>query len=247
MTLIGAEPELSGASAGRVRPSDRALDALDDATGRSPASPGRSRLRTGGGLLSALARAEAPEDVVRMVLERSSLLARAGRELPAEAQSLLQRIVREADPATSPSDRADRAAPHRLETRTLNRFREVTRKVVTPSPAGRSLRNPAGPADAAGAEGNGASKVMKLAGKLMKLIHLAESERRLADAQRQVRMAENTADARADGAAGRGSEGTEDMTLNISALRQDVLDAVLRELELISWRREDPDGPSNWS
>jgi hypothetical protein len=86
---------------------------------------------------------------------------------------------------------------------------------------------------------------MKLAGKLMKLIHLAEAERRVSDAQAQVRMAEDTASARAEGGLGEMSQQSE-TEVNIKALQQDVLDAVLRELELVQARREDPDGRNIW-
>ena len=88
----------------------------------------------------------------------------------------------------------------------------------------------------------GASGLTKLAGKLMKLIHLAESERRLADAQKQVRMAEESAEARADGGAGQSGGESVEKVMNIKALRQDVISAVLQELELMKSRREDPDG-----
>jgi len=87
---------------------------------------------------------------------------------------------------------------------------------------------------------------MKLAGKLMQLIHLAEAERRRADAQRQVRMAENTAEARTEGTGQPGGESSNEKSTNIKQLRDDVLQAVLRELETLRSRREDSDGPTSW-
>jgi hypothetical protein len=88
---------------------------------------------------------------------------------------------------------------------------------------------------------------MKLAGKLMKLIHLAEADRRKAEAQRQVRMAEDSADARAEAGAGQsGGERVDSKTMNIRELREDVLQAVLRELEMSRARREDSNGPNHW-
>jgi len=87
---------------------------------------------------------------------------------------------------------------------------------------------------------------MKLAGKLMKLIHLAEADRRRTDAQRQVRMAENTAEARSEGAGSPGGESVNEKATNIRQLREDVLQAVLRELETMKSRREDSDGPNSW-
>lgn len=88
---------------------------------------------------------------------------------------------------------------------------------------------------------------MKLANKLMNLIHLAEVERKVQEAQKHVRMAENTADARAEGGAGAGGGETGgDQNMNIKALQQEVLSSVLRELELNQQRREDPDGRNIW-
>ena len=87
---------------------------------------------------------------------------------------------------------------------------------------------------------------MKLANKLMKLIHLAENDGR-GDAHKHVRMAEEASEARPESGAGQTSgESFDEKTMNIKALRQDVLDAVLRALEDLRWRREDPDGPSFW-
>ena len=86
---------------------------------------------------------------------------------------------------------------------------------------------------------------MRLAGKLMNLIHLAEVERRKDEAQRQVRMAsEETGTEGSGGAPVAGGSGQE---ANIEALRRDVLEAVLRQLELGRLRtEEDPDGHGIW-
>jgi hypothetical protein len=88
---------------------------------------------------------------------------------------------------------------------------------------------------------------MKLADKLLKLIHLAESNRR-SEAQAQVRMAEDTAQARAEGGVGGSDpESTESESMNIQTLQQEVLESVLSAIELLQERREgDPDGRHEW-
>ena len=85
-------------------------------------------------------------------------------------------------------------------------------------------------------------RVASLARRLTKLIHLAEGERRASEALRQVRMAEP-----GEGAPSTGSGAEADSPeMNVEALRRDVFDCVVRELETIQWRREDPDAPTIW-
>jgi hypothetical protein len=198
----------------------------------------RPRLRTSGGLLTALARAGDAEEIVRVILERSNELGEASA-LPVAAQRLMHRVAGEAHQvaAAARGDRPMRGgavAPQMVDTVKSQILQPVT---VAPS----------GPhSTATTRQGVGASKVMKLANKLMKLIHLAETDGR-GDAHKHVRMSEDTAESRAEGGAG-GTSGDQfdEKTMNIKALRQDVLDAVLKALEDMRWRREDPDGPSIW-
>jgi hypothetical protein len=91
----------------------------------------------------------------------------------------------------------------------------------------------------------GANQVMKLAGKLMNLIHLAESERRMGEAQAHVRMAEDTDSARAEGSMDAAGEESQ-APIDITTLKKTVLDSVMREIELLQARREDPDGNQWW-
>jgi len=198
----------------------------------------RPRLRTSGGLLTALARAGDAEEVVRVILERSHDLGDASL-LPVAAQRLMHRVAGEAHQvaAAARGDRVTRGpagSPRMVETVKNN----ILQPVTVAAPGARST--------ATARQGVGASKVMKLANKLMKLIHLAEADGR-GDAHKHVRMSEDTAESRAEGGAG-GSSGDQfdEKTMNIKALRQDVLDAVLKALEDMRWRREDPDGPSIW-
>src|SRR5690606_36010891 len=90
--------------------------------GEQSAAVGEPRVRVAGGLMSALARAGDPEEVVRVVLERSSGLAAAANELPKDARTLVERIARQAA--------AQESASRQLAT--LPQFRTVTRRILTP-------------------------------------------------------------------------------------------------------------------
>jgi len=234
-------------------------DMLDDTVGEAPSWARRAgrpsigdrklpdifskpRVRTSGGLLTALARAGDPEEVVRVILQRSGDLGDASMLAPA-AQRLLHRMVDEAGVVARRTGRSDRAM--RGSTTVAPQSKTIVTNMLDPFGPG-GFDGSGARSSATSSQGVGASKVMKLANKLMKLIHLAESDGR-GDAHKQVRMAENSSEARAEGGAGATSgEQFDDKTMNIKALRQDVLDAVLRALEDLRWRREDPDGPSFW-
>jgi hypothetical protein len=196
------------------------------------------RARAGGGLLTALARSGDPEEVVRVILERSSSVASAANALGAEARSLVDRIVRGAG--------AEREQRVSAQVASLPQFRTVNRRILTPAPSqSYSGSSSNGGPTSAPVQGVGASGVMKLAGKLMKLIHLAEHERRKADAQREVRMAEETGSTRREAGAGQtGGENVANQTMNLKVLQQQVLDSILHKLEDQRWRRDDPDGPT---
>jgi hypothetical protein len=85
---------------------------------------------------------------------------------------------------------------------------------------------------------------MKLVRKLQGLIHLAEEERRLSDARRRVRMAEDSASARAEGQAplGQGRNPSQQREVDIEALGREVTEIVTQEIEHRRSRRmEDSD------
>ena len=91
--------------------------------------------------------------------------------------------------------------------------------------------------------------MMRLAQKLLNLIHLAESERRGEDARKHVRLAEDSLAARSEGSAASaaGPSAGGKGNVNIKALQRDVLEAVLREIELNQQRRqEEPDVRTIW-
>jgi hypothetical protein len=98
------------------------------------------------------------------------------------------------------------------------------------------------------ASSGGEDKLSKLVRRLQDLIHLAEDQNRLAAARSEVRMAEDSAQARAEGQAGPGSavENTAVQKQDIEALGREVLDAVAKELELRRARRMEDADDSVW-
>jgi hypothetical protein len=163
-------------------------------------------------------------------------------ELPGPAARLVERI----SAATVNADEGSRSlvgAADRGATVPSSRTRTVRRDVLTPVRVhgGKSRTG-----TSASSQGVGSSNVMKLSSKLMKLIHLAEADRRRDEARKHVRMAEDSASARAEGGQSAGLGEAGESNVNLKALQQEVLDAVMRALELIQARREDPDGRSIW-
>jgi hypothetical protein len=200
-------------------------------------------------MLSALARSERPEDVVKVILEGSQSDALV-RELPAPAARLVERILRLGEAADAAGATPSVLSPTAVSPRSARGRPEMETLSSDGGSYGRRTRSRAS-AGAQSANGVGASNVMKLANKLMKLIHLAESERKLAEAQAQVRMAADSLEARSEAGHGNGagpSEGIGDAHKNMEALQKEVLEVVLRELELNAQRRgeEDPDGLGIW-
>lgn len=94
--------------------------------------------------------------------------------------------------------------------------------------------------------GGADDRVSKLVKRLTDLIHLAETERRLGEAQAQVRMAEDTAAARAEGSAPVGGSSGQGAKLDIETFAREVLEVVNRELELRRERRTEDGDESNW-
>jgi hypothetical protein len=137
-----------------------------------------SGIRTSGGLLSALARANRAEDVVRVILDRADAAESLAAEVPGEAGRLVRRIVGEA--ASTAAAQSEMRVSPRGETRAASSARTIRRDVLRPvrtfgGSHGRSA------ASAVHTQGVGAGNVMKLASRLMGLIHLAENERRRGD------------------------------------------------------------------
>jgi hypothetical protein len=223
----------------------------DGATGWVDRAEGSPRLRTVSGLIQALARASSNEDVVRVIAARGDLSAEATRlPLDAPAVAVIQQIraeVRDEVAAASepvligPSEvRASRlSAPEAtsLAPQALGST-ESTARVVR----GRAVRAAATARRAAGAE----DRLSRLVRRLQDLIHLAEDQNRLAEARSQVRMAEDSAEARAEGQAPMAGAGADTAKADMEALGRDVLDAVTKELELRRARRMEDGDESPW-
>ena len=207
----------------------------------------RSGARKGGSLITALARASNAEDVVQVIMERGG--AATGGELPGAAAQLVRSIARNASAAVEESAPATLRQDRRTErggTVSPRAMKSVRRQVLR-SRSRKTQHSSSAAKGSPTSQGLGANNVMKLADKLLKLIHLAESNRR-SEAQAQVRMAEDTAQARAEGGVGGSDpESTESESMNIQTLQQEVLESVLSAIELLQERREgDPDGRHEW-
>ena len=201
---------------------------------RRPEGPGDETPQTvrtpiRGDLFTALARASRPEDVVQVILERGRTLRSETRGLPDPAVRLVERIARvqEEDGAT----RQPTAAP---EGELLGRGRRAHRHAASSAVSTTSL-----PRSAGGVAPATVRRVTSLADKLMELIHLAEVERRVTDAQRQARLAADTAEARAEAGHGDTGAGKPGAAPNLKQLESDVLAAVIRELDLMKIRRQE--------
>lgn len=265
-TRLGRRPTNAWSGSMSLPQSHEPLPAIDPQTGEpvsreqafvGGASPDRGlprstarTVRTSGNLLTALARAGRPEEVVRVILERQEGIRDLSRSLPSPAVQLIERIVK-VSTAEEQTVLSNQTRESRLGTPVQNApvvkgaVRRRTSRSTARSFSGNYARGDSGSASTS--VGGGSTQVMKLAKKLQSLIHLAEVERRKADAQKQVRMAETGAEATAEGS--QGSPGGDDMaqTVNIKALQRDVLEAVLRELDLMQRRRqEEPDGRNIW-
>ncbi|MCB9675055.1 MAG: hypothetical protein H6737_08055 [Alphaproteobacteria bacterium] len=186
-------------------------------------------------LMGALARTERPEDLVQLILERGQREAQSLRnELPGEAVQIVDTIVN-----LGPEESAFLRSGRRIQPAQLGQAMSGTRtsRAQTGAPDLHQL--------SAGKEGVGANKIMKLADKLMGLIHLAENARGR-EAREQVRMAEDSNEARAEGGIKVPGMSVEDMEMNIEALQKNVLNSVMEYFEELDSRREDPDGRNKW-
>ncbi|MBA2320297.1 MAG: hypothetical protein H0V89_03990, partial [Deltaproteobacteria bacterium] len=176
------------------------------------------------------------------------------RDLPEPAARIVERIVqlgrRSVAPAAGPVPGSDAPATSFYQRQTKPKPSRRTLDGDETSYLKRGGAKSTG-ASAVSSEGVGAGGMTKLANRLMKLIHLAEADRRLADAQALVSMAADTQSARSEAghnnAAG-SPEALGDSSKNMEALQKEVLQVVLKELELTAQRRgeEDPDGLGIW-
>jgi len=186
-----------------------------------------TRRGSSGSLFNALARARSPEDVVQVILERGGGIGAAARELPEPAIRLVQRIVRIQEGVAAEARYIEHPSRETLAPRRKRRT-----SASTPAAQFSTLAK-SSPAPTAAAR----QRVTSLTQKLMKLIHLAEVERRVTEAQREVRMAPEGAEAAAGG--GGREAGGEAGAPNLKKLESDVLAAVIQELDLMKLRRQE--------
>lgn len=208
---------------------------------------------TGGDFVQSLASARSEEDVVRVIVEQGGALSQVGSSLPKPVIQVIEHIRSEAraeleqrvDAARRPASSEGAALPEATRTRREAR-RGQTRDNVQVVKALTGLRSSGG---ARSNEGVGGDRVMKLARKLQQLIHLADGAGDRDAARRQVRMAEDSAQARSEGQGGAvaGNDAGATKQVDIEALGREVLEMVSRELEMRRERRqEDPDGRNVW-
>lgn len=208
---------------------------------------------TGGDFVQSLASARSEEDVVRVIVEQGGALSQVGSSLPKPVIQVIEHIRSEAraeleqrvDAARRPASSEGATLPEATRTRREAR-RGQTRDNVQVVKALTGLRSSGG---ARSNEGVGGDRVMKLARKLQQLIHLADGAGDRDAARRQVRMAEDSAQARSEGQGGAvaGNDAGATKQVDIEALGREVLEMVSRELEMRRERRqEDPDGRNVW-
>jgi len=203
-------------------------------------STGAPRIHGADELVSALAKASQPQEVVNVLMNRSDGV--SATTLPQPVIQVIQQIQSEATKAESEMAAANAVATTPIDsgrTRGHRSVRSTTRVVrgftgIQPRAAG-------------GGRSSSVDKVTKLAKRLQELIAMAEGQQRGA-ARREVRMAEDSGAARSEAqAAPTSADGGKDASVDVDALTREVTEAVTRELEMRRERRqEDPDGRSIW-
>jgi hypothetical protein len=198
---------------------------------------GAPRIRGSEDLVDALARAAKPDEVVEVLMQRSARMSTATSVLPTPVIQVIQQIQAEAGKVAG--ELQDAAVDS-------GRSRPGQRGQVRSS--ARVIRGMTGlrPSSGASSSSGGVQKVSALARRLQQLIEMAEMNRDTA--RREVRMAEDSSAARSEGSAAPAAEGaTQDSSVDVDALAQEVTDAVTRELEMRQERRlDDPTGRSIW-
>ena len=201
---------------------------------------GAPRIRGSEDLVDALVKAGRPDQVVAVLMERSSKMSTVASALPTPVIQVIQQIQTEAGKI------ADEAGATQIPRAESGRSRPGARGKRRST--ARVVRGMTGlrPTASASSTGAGVQKVTALARRLQQLIETAELDR--GSARREVRMAEDSGTARAEGSAAPSEEGaTRDSSVDVDALAQEVTDAVTRELEMRQERRlDDPTGRSIW-
>ncbi len=211
-------------------------------------SDGTPRVRSAQGLFDSLARATTAEQVVQVIAARAGELTGPvpmNEPMRAVVEQLRQELR---SPAAGPEAELlrTRAPDVQAPEASVLRPRRAADPVASSALVRRGGTRPVRSSAIVKSSGGGDDRVSKLVKRLTDLIHLAENERRLSEAQRQVRMAEDTAAARAEGSAPIGASGS-NTKLDIEVFSREVLEVVNRELEHRRERRtEDGDESGTW-
>lgn len=201
-------------------------------------------------VMRALARAHTPEQVVQVIAQHGAELGSVPASLPAPVLQVIEQVREGARQDLEARYMAAQEASRDAESG-RTRSAPTPRRTQSAEPellkAVRGLKKRQASRNQSGV---GDDRVMKLARKLQSLIHLAEGTGDRDEARRHVRMAENSAAARAEGqgaAPGSNKESGKNKQVDIESLITEVVQSVNRELALRRERRqEDPDGGSWW-
>ena len=241
----------------RSRPGLQAtLGDVDETSAARPQLPVWARRASGSPLvrsseqrdvMKALAGASTPEQVVQVIAHHGAELTSVPSSLPAPVLKVIEQVREGARHDLEERFKSARAAADGDEAPT-SRPRAAT--ATAPSQQvvqmQRGLRRRK---SARRQSGQGDDRVMKLAKKLESLIHIAQGTGDRDEARRQVRMAEDSSAARAEGQGGVGESGggKSNAQADIESLVTEVVQSVNRELALRRERRqEDPDGGNWW-
>ncbi len=208
---------------------------------------GRPLVRSAQGLFDSLARATTAEQVVSVIAQRAGGFTSAvpiTEPMREVVEAIRQEIAAPAEVA-QPAFLSTRAPEVEAPRTTVLRGTRVE-PVRSSARTSRGSVRPVRSAAVTRGPGGGDDRISKLVKRLTDLIHLAEDQRRLSEAQSQVRMAEDTPAARAEGGAPMGQSAAGGVKLDIETFTREVLEVVNRELELRRERRMEDGDESGW-
>jgi hypothetical protein len=195
---------------------------------------GGTKIRASSELIRHLAQASDPEEIIRLIVDKGQDLTRES-SLAAPVVEVIKQMKAEAA---------------KVETRTVERAPSRSSRVFSGSRGGsRAARrlggfNPLRGPGAKSASGIGEDRVMKLAGKLRSLIHLAEIENRRDAARKQARLsAEEAPSAQAAAPTDSGPSSSDG---DVEVLIQEIVSAVNREMAMRRERRQEDNHEPWW-
>ncbi|NOY26089.1 MAG: hypothetical protein GXP62_09475 [Oligoflexia bacterium] len=207
---------------------------------------GRPLIRREDQFITALARATDPEEIVRVIYQRAARggMTAASTGLPAPVIQVIEQIRTVAERVALGDSGSARGGPGSdAEIVRRSGVRGETPRSTAARGAGMTALRSGGAATRR--SGLSASGVSKLSKKLQQLILLAQRQRQAA--RQQVRMAEESAAARAEGHASAGaSEGGNDKQIDVEALGREVLEVVSMELEMRKARSQEGSDEFGW-